>query len=181
MNLARICLLVWVCGLLAACNYDTGECWVKGEDGSGAGPIVTPIGAGGGFGDAPQEPLASDDWDPCSSGNSIECLVTWKSTCDSQATNCEPNTSIYGCACASNEEAKATCEKVLGVGTEFGPTSCGPCEWTEESRCRKKCAEKAEACEAECRKLPEDDKDARRKCWEGCNNARAECIRKCKK
>ena len=47
---------VLVCGFVAACNYDTGECYLRDEGGQGAGGgIITPAGVGG-FGEVPPEP-----------------------------------------------------------------------------------------------------------------------------
>lgn len=50
----------------------------------------------------------------------------------------------------------------------------------DKEKCYKKCDDEAEACEAECRKIPKDDKDRRQKCWEGCNEANGQCKKKCK-
>ncbi|WP_437965334.1 hypothetical protein WMF04_37720 [Sorangium sp. So ce260] len=181
MNRAFAVLLL---GLLA-CNYDVGECWVPGDEPSGAGGgIINPTGAGG-FGNVPREPQSIDgSWDLCSS-QTVECTVTWKadsSACREQgaASSC---TTVYQGQHASLEEAEEQCEKINGVGAGSGAQSCGSCGWgtsSASSSCRRKCEERAEACEAECRKLPEDDKVSRRKCWDACNNAYAECIKKCK-
>lgn len=53
-------LAVLVCGLVAACNYDTGECYLREEEGAGAGGHIVPTGAGG-FGDVPPEPQDTAD------------------------------------------------------------------------------------------------------------------------
>jgi hypothetical protein len=58
--------LFWTTGIallvLAACNYDEGQCWIDGEgagsDGAGAGPIVPGT---GGYGDVPPDPQDATD------------------------------------------------------------------------------------------------------------------------
>lgn len=184
-NISRVVWVVLVCGLALGCQKIDGACWSVSEDGqgtgAGGGPIVPST---GGYGAAPPEPTpepqdATNSADPCSA-SSIECLVTWKNTCDTQGTNCVPTTTWYRCPCATFEEAKTSCEKAVEVGTLA--VSCGPCRavMTTSSACRKACEDKADACEAECRKLPKDDKNGRSKCWAACNNEYAECVKKCK-
>jgi hypothetical protein len=58
--------LLWATGIglsvLAACNYDEGECWIDGEgagsEGAGAGPIVPGT---GGYGNVPPDPQDATD------------------------------------------------------------------------------------------------------------------------
>jgi hypothetical protein len=61
------------CNFLAACNYDAGECWVRGEEegGVGGGGPIAP-GWGGDYGDAPPEP--QDGTGP--SGSDADAEVT---------------------------------------------------------------------------------------------------------
>lgn len=51
---------VLICGFVAACNYDTGECYLRDEGGQGSGGVIVPTGAGG-FGDVPPEPQDAAD------------------------------------------------------------------------------------------------------------------------
>jgi hypothetical protein len=184
----RIVLLVLG---LTGCNFDMGECYVRGHGTEGAGGgIITPTGGVGGFGYVPLEPQnhTGYDEDPCSGGSQLaECTVTWKAG----STQCKnwgeagACTSLYQGQHASLDEAKERCEYANGVHLGSGAQSCGPCRWVTNSSsisssCRQHCVDVAEACEADCRKLPESDKPARRRCWEKCNNEYAECIKKCK-
>ncbi|WP_437602473.1 hypothetical protein WMF28_12730 [Sorangium sp. So ce590] len=41
---------------LAACNFDVGECWVRGEGTGGAGGIINLTTGSGDFGGVPPEP-----------------------------------------------------------------------------------------------------------------------------
>ena len=182
----------WAIVLILApgCIRDAGECWVRGEEEDGVGGGVIVGGGAGGFGDVPPEPQAESgavSGDPCV--QTAECEVTWSAgsdVCKGKGTSGTCRTFYQG-QHRSLDEAKAKCEHIYGVGKNPDVQACGGCVWVsegadaEESKCRKRCAEKAEACEAECRKLPEDDKEARWKCWSACNEARAQCIRKCKK
>lgn len=168
------------------CNYDVGECWLPGEETSGAGGgIINPTGAGG-FGSVPLRPQGIDgeSYDLCAS-QTVTCTVTWKadsSVCQGRgsAGSC---TTLYQGQHTSLDEAEVRCEFASGVRTGSGAQSCSSCEWGTGSAgdsCRKICEERAEACEADCRKIPVEDKPSRRRCWERCNNVYAECIRKCK-
>ncbi|MFS8065057.1 MAG: hypothetical protein ACMG6S_01670 [Byssovorax sp.] len=79
------------------------------------------------------------------------------------------------CGKIENEAQRRTCAD----GAYAHYKSCGQnCQ--QSNSCRKDCEDKAEACEAECRKLPKDDKAGRQKCWVACNNDYAACIKKCK-
>lgn len=131
---------------------------------------------------------ASVPLDPCGP-QLAECTVTWSADSD----YCEDKkdkradgkcTSLLQCQAETLAAAKEYCEKACGAGGgKSGVESCGPCRWVTTSAtspCRKACEDKAEACEAECRKLPEDDKIGRRKCWKACNDDYAACIKKCK-
>jgi len=162
---------VLVCGFVVACNYDTGECYLRDEGGAGVGgSIITPAGAGG-FGDVPPEPQDATEPPP------PECLIVPDSPCNEKCL-ADYAEEAAKCGKIQNETQRRACQDVAYLGYKSCRVGCPE---AEESQCRKRCAEQAEACEAECRKLPEDDKDARQKCWESCNNARAACIKKCKK
>lgn len=53
---------------LAACNYDVGECWVRGEGSDGAGGgLIIPATTSGDFGDAPPEPQDAERSAECNS------------------------------------------------------------------------------------------------------------------
>jgi hypothetical protein len=114
-----------------------------------------------------------------------ECTVTWSAAsdvCQNRKTNGPCSTRLQ-CQAETLAAAKEHCEKVTGAGGKSGAESCGPCQWATSSAsspCRKACEDQAKACEAECRKLPEDDKSRRQKCWKACNDAYASCIKKCK-
>lgn len=122
---------------------------------------------------------------PCSK-RTAECTVTWEA--DSQVCKNMHQTgkctTLHQCQAETLTAAKEDCERIHSAGGgKSGAESCGPCHWVTtaaDSACRKACEDKAEACEAECRKLPEDDKIARRKCWKACNDEYAECVKKCK-
>ncbi|XXX81511.1 hypothetical protein WMF30_22400 [Sorangium sp. So ce134] len=90
MNRAFVALLLG----LVACNYDVGECWVPGDETSGAGGgIINPTGAGG-FGAVPRQPqIVGDSWDLCSS-QTVECMVMWRagsSACRGSEASCTTN------------------------------------------------------------------------------------------
>lgn len=119
-----------------ACNYDTGECWLRSEEGEGAGangPIIPTSGAGSGYGHAPDYgdvPLspqnASGTPDLCF--QPVACTVTWNAAspaCQEQGTagTC---TSRYQGSHVTLDEAEEQCEKLYGTD---GGESCGSCEW----------------------------------------------------
>lgn len=175
----RKCAILFL-GSLAACNYDTGECYVRGQEGAGAGGTVVTQPGTGGFGDVPPKPQDAADLsaDPCSAAISAECVVTWQHTCDSQGSGSScATTAQYRCAHATLEDAKKECERVLGVGTAFGAQSCGPCKWTTSANndcldlCKDQCVDIWEGCYDKC------GKD--HVCREKCMNQLIECNKKC--
>jgi hypothetical protein len=109
----RIVLLVLG---LTGCNFDMGECYVRGHGTEGAGGgIITPTGGVGGFGYVPLQPQnhTGYDEDPCSGGSQLaECTVTWKAG-SIQCKNWGETgacTSLYQGDHASLDEAKERCE-----------------------------------------------------------------------
>jgi hypothetical protein len=92
---------------------------------------------------------------------------------------CDADYEEEAARCGKMEESSAR-EKCRDAAYNTYKHCRAACQNSQNNNCRKKCEEEAEACEAECRKLPEDDKAARRKCWIACNKAYAECIKKCK-
>ena len=158
----------------SGCNtVSPDECWPNtsgGFGGSGTIPIGAGVGAtSGDFLSPPRGPLDYGEApNPCVVAQS-PCIEKCLSDYEVEAINCGKIEDL---------DARKTCQD--GAYAHYN-TCRENCQEAEESQCRKRCAEQAEACEAGCRKIPEDDKDARRQCWEGCNNARAACIRKCKK
>jgi hypothetical protein len=118
-----------------------------------------------------------------STSRTAKCTVTWRAG----TSICKAEGKTGSCTArwegkhATLEEAKKECERQNQIANDPGAVTC-ECQWeaSTSSTCRKDCEDKAEACEAECRKLPEDDKIGRQKCWKACNDAYAECIKKCK-
>lgn len=164
----------------AACNYDAGECYVRGEEGEGAGGgvIVSSTGVGA-YGSVPLEPQnAPDAWDPCSS-QTAECTVTWKAGSDickswGEAGTC---TSRYQGQHATLEEALARCEMIYGVGEGSEAQSCGPCKWVQGAsgpveQCKKLCDRQYEACCKPC---------TTKSCYAACMNIYKECLKDCEK
>jgi hypothetical protein len=154
--------LFWVlCFGLAACNYDVGECYVRGEGNDGAGgSIITPAGGVGGFGYVPLEPQSRSGYDdhPCS--QIAECSVTWRAgsaTCNGQgaAGTC---TTLYQGEHASLSEAKERCEDTYVVAGRIGAQSCGSCRWATSANgdpveeCKKRCDRINRDCIARCPK-----------------------------
>ena len=167
----------------AACNYDTGECYLRDEvaDGAGGG-IITQPGAGG-FGDVPPEPQnASDFGDPCSS-RTAECTVTWAAdsdVCEGRGPgNC---TTLFQCQHATLADAKAHCEKAYGVGAGSGALSCDPCVWAASTaadckeRCKKQCDKIHDRCHEDCNKY-----DPTMRCHAECNEEYSKCLLECEK
>ena len=160
-----------------ACNtVSPDECWINtsgGFGGSGTIPIGAGVGAtSGDFLEPPRGPLDYGDApNPC---------IMPSSPCDQKCLDAYEVAAI-ACGKITDEAQNKTCAAGAYAAYKSCHENCEEAQEAQESQCRKRCAEQAEVCEAGCRKLPEDDKDARRKCWEGCNNARAACIRKCKK
>lgn len=137
---ARPKLAFVVCGLVAACNYDTGECYPRNQAGAGVGGgIITPAGAGG-FGDVPPEPQdATDPADPCGP-QTAECTLTWKAgsaVCKEQGAT-SSCTTLYQCQHATLADAQAGCDKTYGPSS--GVESCGSCRWaTGAADCKERC------------------------------------------
>jgi hypothetical protein len=161
---------------LTACNYDVGECWVRGQGADGAGGVIITQQTGvGGFGQVPLEPQdASDFADPCSS-QTVQCTVTWKAgsaVCKESgaAASC---TSVYQGEHATLDEAKERCEEIYGVGKDSGAQSCGPCQvamGATDERCKKLCDKIYDKCMDKC-------KDS--KCRNECFQDYVECLRDC--
>lgn len=173
-----------VLGLLAACNYDTGECYVRGQDGTGAGgAVITPPGSGG-FGDVPPKPLDAngDLADPCS--QVAECTVTWKAGSDSckdvgATGTC---TSLHQGSYVTLDDAKKDCERIYGINppTNSGALSCDSCHWANSTandcleQCKDLCYELWVKCREAC---PKGDGN----CLSECTNKLADCNRECDK
>ena len=133
----------------------------------GSGPVI----ASGGTGDNGGTP-------PDPNGTTMipeaDCNITDQGPCVAKCDTNYDNTAI-ACGKIGDDAQRKTCQD----GAYSGYKTCkGSCQQT--SSCRKDCEDKAEVCEAECRKLPVDDKAGRQKCWIACNMAFAECIKKCK-
>jgi len=176
MKRAFAVLLVGLFAGLIACNYDVGECWLPGDETSGAGGgVIYPTG-GGGFGNVPWRPQSTDgdyaSYDLCAS-QTVTCTVTWKadsSTCGGSATTC---TTLYQGNHASLDEAKDYCEMAYGVGKGSGALSCGPCEWgtgASDEKCKRICDKAYDKCMDKCK-----DK----KCRDDCFKDYIECLREC--
>lgn len=186
MRRTILVVLGLVSALGAACNYDTGECYPRGQDGSGAGGGVILQGGAGGFGDAPSpKPQgAPNSADPCAAGpTNAECLVNWKQTCSAEGTgsDCIHTTTVYRCDHLSLNDAKIACEKALNVGTASGPLSCGPCQWTTNATddCYDKCDKKADEEHKLCDGMP--DGPGKAKCRQAAEEHRGDCYRDCNK
>lgn len=173
--------LVCILGLLA-CNYDVGECYVRGEQEPGVGGgLPAPTGSGG-FGSVPLEPQSGvGDWDPCSN-QLAECTVTWKAgstVCQQQGVG-GTCTTLYQGAHSSLEEAKSECERIGGADIGSDVQSCGPCQWVMNSsespveKCKKLCDKINIDCIARC---PKGNKE----CMHRCNLDYSECLKDCGK
>lgn len=182
----RTILVVWCLALafVASCNYDTGECYPRGQDGAGAGGGVILQGGAGGFGDAPtpKPQDAPNTADPCAAGpTSAQCVVVWKNPCSSQesGSECIPTTGEYRCEHATLDAAKKACEKTMGVGTDWGAQSCGPCQWVQgtQGKCEDKCWAEHDAGHEKCNKVKDKKKAA--KCHQAVNEQLATCLSKC--
>ena len=154
----------------AACNRTVGECWPVGQadqsGGVGSGPVI----ASGGTGDNGDSPPNPHDF----TIPEADCNITEQSPCTEKCL-ASYETAATTCGKVPDDAQRKSCQD--GAYSEY-KTCKGNCQQTNS--CRKDCEDKAEACEAECRKLPVDDKAGRQKCWIACNNAYAECIKKCK-
>jgi hypothetical protein len=158
--------------LVSGCNtVDPSECWPNtsgGFGGSGSIPIGAAVGATSGdyLSPPPRRPL---DY----GGEPNPCIVK-QSPCNEKCI-ASSEAAALECGKLEDEAQRKACQE--GVYAHY--KSClGSCQ--ESNSCRKDCEDKAEACEAGCRKLPEDDKVGRQKCWMACNVAYAACIKKCK-
>ncbi len=68
--------VVLICGFVAACNYDMGECYLRDGRGEGVGAgVITPGGAGG-FEDAPPAPQDELERSECSEAVEAAAQVT---------------------------------------------------------------------------------------------------------
>jgi hypothetical protein len=88
-------LFVVLCFGLAACNYDVGECWVRGEGNEGAGgSIISPTGGDGAFGYVPARPQNAPVGSGASeamAGCTPDCLEACKEKCDRVLELCRDN------------------------------------------------------------------------------------------
>lgn len=88
-------LVVVLCFGLAACNYDVGECWVRGEGNEGAGgSIITPTGGDGAFGYVPARPQNAPVGSGASeamAGCTPDCKEVCKEKCDKIHDRCHEN------------------------------------------------------------------------------------------
>jgi len=137
------------------------ECWLTtsgGFGGSGTLPIGAGVGATSG-GDPLEPPRGPLD----NKGDAPNPCIMPSNPCDQKCLD-------------AYEVAALTCGKIIkddaqykmcAEGAYAAYKSChGNCQEdpeAQESQCRKRCAEQAEVCDAGCRKIPEDDKNARRR------------------
>jgi hypothetical protein len=173
------CVAILFIGV-GACNYDVGECYVRGEEGDGVGGSILPTGVGG-YGDAPpREPQnAGDSWNPCSA--LAECTITWKAgsdVCNEKGTT-SSCTTLYQGHHTSLDEAKEQCEKVYGLAAGAGAQSCDSCKWATTAKdpveeCKKMCDKINLDCIARC---PKGDKG----CMHNCNVQNGKCQKDCEK
>lgn len=170
------------CGFVAACNYDTGECYLRGQDGAGVGGgAITPTGAGG-FGDVPPEPQgAPAPVDPCL--QKAECTVTWKAdsdVCKGRGTT-GTCTSYYQGNHSTLSEAQSECERISGVGNGSGAESCGSCHWVTNATndCYDKCDAIADKEREKCQKM--EPGAGRAKCNQAVEEQRTACYADCNK
>jgi len=154
------------------------ECWLNtsgGFGGSGTIPIGAGVGAtSGDYADPSRGPLDYRDREapnPC---------IMPATPCDQKCLD-GYEVSAIACGTTEDEAQRKMCSDGAYAAYRSCTQNCQADQEAQESQCRKRCAEQAEVCEAGCRKIPEDDTDARRQCWQGCNYARAACIKKCKK
>ncbi|WP_437300575.1 hypothetical protein [Sorangium sp. So ce426] len=80
--------VILICGFVAACNYDMGECYLRDDRGEGVGAgVITPGGAGG-FGDAPPDPQDELERSECSeaveAAAQVNCASPGSNTCVDQ-------------------------------------------------------------------------------------------------
>jgi hypothetical protein len=172
------CMAIFFIGV-GACNYDVGECYVRGEEGDGVGGSILPTGVGG-YGDAPpREPQnAGDSWNPCSA--LAECTVTWKpgsDVCNEKGTT-SSCTTLYQGHHTSLDEAKEQCEKVHGLAAGAGAQSCDSCKWATSAnndpveKCKKVCDQQYKECCKPCTTYA---------CYAACMLIYSKCLNDCKK
>ncbi len=81
---------IFILLLITACNYDTGECFLRGEGVQGAGGIIILPPGTGGFGDVPPEPDDTSEPPECAAADEVpasaqvRCLVPASETCVEQ-------------------------------------------------------------------------------------------------
>lgn len=181
-------LVVVLCFGLAACNYDVGECYVRGSGNEGAGgSIITPTGGVGGFGwHVPLEPQdhTGFDADPCS--QTVQCTVTWKAgsaVCSDQGSAGSCTTRYQG-EHASLDEAEDRCEEASGVRNGSGAQSCDSCRWTtgsSSSDCKEACKEKCDRILELCHKnCPKGDRNCKNECMQEYGRCLKDCDKRCK-
>lgn len=110
-------------GFVTACNYDTGECYLRSEGGDGVGgSIITP--GTGGFGDVPPEPQDASDLPPeCELSKEVRCSVPGSDACVAQ---CE----AIGAYCV--HQAKHPYSPSSGIGDLYwcqGGSPTWTCSW----------------------------------------------------
>jgi hypothetical protein len=167
---------------IAACNYDVGECYVRGDDGVGGSIIITPTSVGS-YGSLP--PLETQNAggyaDPCSS-QVVECTVTWTAgseVCKEQgaAGSC---TTLYQGQHGSLTEAQDECSRIYGIGAGSGAQSCGECRWATgaandcKEACKEQCDRAWEGCRERCPK-------GNQTCFQKCMDVYSGCLRECDK
>jgi hypothetical protein len=137
-------------------------------------PCVTPSNSEGAGGGADQ---ASN---PCTNGTGNvdspppECFIAPQGPCNEKCYSDYVDASV-ACGKIADASQRRACQDGAYTTYKHCRESCSQADpW------RKQCEDEAEACESECAKLPPDDKKGRQKCWEGCNNDYAKCVKKCK-
>ncbi len=148
---------VLACGFVAACNYDTGECYLRDGRGAGAGGgIVTP--GSGGFGDVPPEPQGAEDPTP------PECKIATQSPCYEK---CQADYEAAATACTKIVDAaqKRSCDE----GAYAAYKSCrGTCQQTANTDCDDKYQDCVDNGPTKCLKKSAG-KTVCYRCWERCN------------
>jgi hypothetical protein len=180
------CLAVLFLGIgIAACNYDVGECYVRGDDGVGGSIIITPTSVGSYGSEPPLEPQNAGGYgDPCSS-QVVECTVTWAAGSDvcQQQGETGSCTNMYQGQHGSLTEAKDECERVYGVRAGSGAQSCGDCRWATGANndCKEACKEQCDRAWLKCQnKCPEKDIHCKHRCTEELGRCLKECDKRCK-
>jgi hypothetical protein len=160
----KFALLVF--GFVAACNYDTGECYLRDEGGAGVGGnIITPTGAGG-FGDVPPEPQDATDPPP------PECIVA-DSPCNEKCL-ADYVTAAEDCTKFKDETQKRSCDDSAYAVYKSCRDSCTQKENDCKERCKKQCDKIHDRCHEDCTK-----NDPTQTCRVKCNNEYSKCLREC--